>query len=173
MLGTGWIATARPPLRRWLTAAFGIVVAINFVAVNFGGVPSLSLKLPGASPSPTLNDASTLTFFSPMGWRAGPPVRDGDLLGLFRGLKKMGVQLIEFDGGSVNRVDFNNLGLTVLAEIAGMPVPAEDNLPAMGPEAAFVRGAGAIPGDPPPCQRLDRRHRRVRLAGQPADVPAG
>ena len=48
VLGTGWIATARPPLRRWLTAAFGVVVAINFIAVNFGGVPSLSVKLPGA-----------------------------------------------------------------------------------------------------------------------------
>ena len=154
VLGTGWIATARPPLRRWLTAAFCAVVAINFVAINFGGIGTLALKLPGASPSPTLSGARTLTFLSPMGWRAGPPVRDGDLLGLFRGLKKMGVNLLEFDGGSVDRVDLNNLGLVVLAEIAGIAVPAEDNLPAMGPQAAFVRAAGPVPGDPPPCQTL-------------------
>jgi len=154
VLGTGWIATARPPLRRWLTAALGVVVAINFVAINFGGVGSFSVKLPGALRSPTLSDAGTLTFFSPMGWRAGPPVRDGDLLGLFRGLKRMGVQSIEVDGGSVNRVDFNNLGLVVLAEIAGIAVPAEDNLPAMGPTDAFVRGAGRTPGGPAPCQTL-------------------
>ena len=173
VLGTGWIATARPPLRRWLTAAFGIVVAVNFIAVNFGGVSSLSLKLPGASRSPTLNNAGTLTVFSPMGWRAGPPVRDGDLLGLFRGLKKMGVQLIEFDGGSANRVDFNNLGLVVLAEIAGIPVPAENNLPAMGPEAAFVRGAGGLPGDPPPCQRLDDGTAVYVSLGNPLMFPLG
>ena len=131
-----------------------MVVAINFIAVNFGGVPSLTVKLPGAFRAPTLSGARTLTFFSPMGWRAGPPVRDGDLLEIFRGLKKMGVQITEFDGGSVHLADFNTLGLTVLAEIAGMPVVGEDNLPAMGPEAAFIRGH--VPGrdDPPPCQTL-------------------
>ena len=87
----------------------------------------------------------TLTFFSPMGWRAGPPVRDGDLLETLPRAEEDGGPVTEFDGGSVHLVDFNNLGLTVLAEIAGMPVAGEDNLPAMGPEAAFVRGAGAGP----------------------------
>ena len=90
-----------------------------------------------------------------MGWRAGPPVRDGDLLGLFQGLKKMGVQLIEFDGGSANLVDFNNLGLAVLAEIAGIPVPARTTSRRWGQRPRSCAAAGPVPGDPPPCQRLD------------------
>ena len=127
----------------------------------------------GSIRSPTLSDAGTLTFFSPMGWRAGPPVRDGDLLGLFRGLKRMGVQLIEVDGGSVNRVDFNNLGLVVLAEIAGMRGTGRGQPPGDGAHRR-VRARRRCP-TPAVLRRArrSRRHRRVRLAGQPADVPAG
>lgn len=67
----------------------------------------------------------------------------------------MGVQLIEFDGGSADLVDFNNLGLDLFAEIAGIALPAENNLPAMGPADAFVLGHVPVPGDPPPCRMLD------------------
>ncbi|MGH2849416.1 MAG: ArnT family glycosyltransferase, partial [Solirubrobacteraceae bacterium] len=80
VLGTCWIATARPALRRWMTAAFAAVVVINFVSVNFGGGPSLQLRLPGGSSLPTLDNSRRLTFFSPAGWRDGAPVGDGDLL---------------------------------------------------------------------------------------------
>ena len=98
-------------------------------------------------------------------------MRDGDLLEILRGLKKMGVQIIEFDGGSVNLSDFNTLGLTVLAEIAGMPVVGEDNLPAMGPEAAFIRGAGVRPGGPPPCTRLIDGSGVYVSLGNPLSLP--
>jgi len=115
VLGTGWIATARPRARRWLTVAVVAIATINFVAVSFGVGSTVSFTLPGApSPAVSLVEARTVTLFSPNGWLRGGPVKDGDLLGLFRGLKRDGVQTVVFDGGSATVPDFNNVGLTVL-----------------------------------------------------------
>jgi hypothetical protein len=99
--------------------------------------------------------ARQVTVFSPNGWLRGGPVKDGDLLALFRGLNRDGVRSVEFDGGSANVADFNNIGLVVLAISAGLSVPPENNLPAMGPRDAFVLRRAPQPGDPPPCQRLN------------------
>jgi len=155
VLGTGWIATARPRARPWLTAVAVAIPVFNFVAVSFGVGSTVSIALPGAPNSAiSLVEARTVTFFSPDGWLRGPPVKDGDLLGLFEGLKRDHVQSVEFDGGSTNIADFNNVGLVVLAIVAGLQVPAEDNLSAMTHSDAFVLRRFPQPGDPPPCQRL-------------------
>jgi hypothetical protein len=155
VLGTGWIATARPRVRPWLTAALLAVVTANFVMVSFGVGSTVSVTLPGAATnSISLVGARHVAIFSPDGWIHGGPVRDGDLLALFRGLKRDGVQSVEFDGGSTNIADFTNIGLTVFAIMAGLYVPPQDNLPAMGPHDAFLLRRYAQPGDPPPCQRL-------------------
>ena len=155
VLGTGWIATARPRTRPWLTAALLAVVAVNFVMVSFGVGSTVSVTLPGAAPNSTnLVEARHVTIFSPNGWIHGGPVRDGDLLALFRGLKRHGVKSVEFDGGSTNIADFTNIGLTVFAIMAGLSVPPQNNLPAMGPHDAFLLRRYPQAGDPPPCQRL-------------------
>jgi hypothetical protein len=156
VLGTGWIATARPRARRWLTVAVVAIATINFVAVSFGVGGTVSFALPGApSPAVSLVEARTVTLFSPNGWLRGGPVKDGDLLGLFRGLKRDGVKTVVFDGGSAIVPDFNNVGLTVLAQAAGLSVPPIENFGAMGPSDAFMLRRFPQPGDPPPCQRLN------------------
>jgi hypothetical protein len=82
-------------------------------------------------------------------------VRDGDLQALLDGLKRLGVQTVEFDGGSTNIPDFTNAGLAWFALVAGLYVPPLNNLPAMGPRDAFVLRRAIQPGDPPPCQLLN------------------
>ena len=156
ILGTGWIATARPRARRWLPVAVVAIATINFVAVSFGVGGTVSFALPGApSPAVSLVEARTVTLFSPNGWLRGGPVKDGDLLGLFRGLKRDGVKTVVFDGGSAIVPGFNNVGLTVLALAAGLSVPPIENFGAMGPYDAFMLRRFPQPGDPPPCQRLN------------------
>jgi 4-amino-4-deoxy-L-arabinose transferase-like glycosyltransferase len=153
VLGGGWIATATPRLRPWLTGFFGVVVVANVVAVSFGFGPTLTLTLPRA-PAVSTAGARVLTFYSPNGWVRGGPVKDGDIQGMFGGLRRLGIQLIEFDGGSANSPDFNNAGLAAEAQIAGIPVPPENDLPAMTDKDAFVLRRSPVVGDPPPCQRL-------------------
>jgi 4-amino-4-deoxy-L-arabinose transferase-like glycosyltransferase len=156
VLGTGWIATARPRVRRWLTAGAVALAGANFAMVSFGLGGTVQFSLPGAPPPGiSLVQARQVTVFSPNGWLRGGPVKDGDLLALFRGLNRDGVRSVEFDGGSANVADFNNIGLVVLAISAGLSVPPENNLPAMGPRDAFVLRRAPQPGDPPPCQRLN------------------
>jgi 4-amino-4-deoxy-L-arabinose transferase-like glycosyltransferase len=153
VLATGWIATARPRLRTWLTAVFGLIVAANFVAVSFGVGPTVALTLPGA-PAASVAGAREITFFSPQGWLRSGPVRDGDMLGLLIGLGRVGVQQVEIDGGSANIPDFNQSGFDALAEEAAMPAPPY-SFSGLGPRDAYVLRHYIVPGDPPPCQRLD------------------
>ena len=157
VLGTGWVATARPRVRGWLTAVVVAIAGLNFVAVSFGVGSSVFIRLPGASgtTADTIVEARYVTFYSPDGWLRGGPVRDGDLLAMFKGLKRLGVQMIEFDGGSTNIADFTNAGLAWTALEAGLYVPPVDDLTAMGPRDAFVLRRAIQPGDPPPCQLLN------------------
>jgi hypothetical protein len=152
VLATGWIATARPRLRRWLSAVFGVIVLANFVAVSFGVGPTLRITFPGA-PGGSLAGARMVTFFSPQGWLRGGPAKDGNLLALLRGLRRVGFQAVEFDGGSANIADFNQSGLIAMAVEAGLPVPPY-SFASLGPRDAYVLRHYPVPGDPPPCQRL-------------------
>ena len=155
VLGTGWIATARPRVRRWLTAGVVAVVITNLIMVAGGVGGTVSFGLPGApSTGISLVEARTVTLFSPAGWLRGGPVKDGDLIGLLRGLKRLGVASVEFDGGSTDSPDFNNAGLVALGMEAGLYIPPIDNLSTMGPLDAFVLRHAIVPGDPPPCQLL-------------------
>jgi hypothetical protein len=169
VLATGWIATARPRLRRWLTTIFGVIVAANFIAVSFGAGPTLSITFPGA-PSTSLAGARVLTFFSPAGWLRGGPAKDGDLLALLRGLHRVGVQQVEFDGGSANIPDFSPAGLDALALEAGLPAPPY-SFASLGPHDAYVLRHYIVAGDPPPCQRLDDGSGVYVVLGNPQRAP--
>jgi len=154
VLATSWLPRVRPRLRPWLTGAFGVVVLANAIAVSFGFGPTLQIVFPGA-PTASTAGARVITFYSPNGWLRGGPVHEGDVLGIMRGLKRLGVVQIAVDGGSANSPDFNNAGLSALAIVAGLSVPGVENLPAMGPLDAFILRRVPMPGDPPPCQMLD------------------
>lgn len=170
VLGTGWIATAPARARRWLTGAFGVVVLANFVAVSFAFGPTLSITLPGA-PTPSVAGARVITFYSPNGWLRSGPAKDGDLLGLLRGLKRLRFQEVQFDGGSANIPDFNQNGLGVLSIEAGLPEPPGYDLSALGPRDAFVMRHFPQYGDPQPCQTLSDGSGVYAVVGNPLAGP--
>jgi hypothetical protein len=156
VLGTGWIATAPRRARPWLTGALAAFVAANTIAVSFGVGSTVSVTLPGA-PTLSIDEARVITFYSPSGWLRGPPVKDGDVLGMFEGIRRWAsshrLDAIEFDGSSANITDFTQIGLTVLAEEAGLPVQNE-NAAGLTSYDAFVERHFPAFGDPPPCQTL-------------------
>lgn len=154
VIGTSWLPRVRPRLRPWLTGAFGVVVLANFVAVSFGFGPTLQIVFPGA-PSPSTAEARVITFYSPNGWLRGGPVHEGDVLALLQGLRRLGVVELEVDGGSATSPDFNNAGISALAIVAGLYIPGEEDLSAMGPTDAFILRRVPMTTDPPACQTLD------------------
>jgi 4-amino-4-deoxy-L-arabinose transferase-like glycosyltransferase len=153
VLGSGWIATAVRG-RRLLTGAFLAVVAINVIGVSAGLGGLVRLTLPGAPPNSVLAERH-LTLYSPAGWVRGGPEHDGDVLGLMRGLRRLGVHTVTFDAGSSDDINFNTSGLQVLAIEAGVKPAWVYNLPGLGPHDAFILRHVLQPGDPPPCQRLN------------------
>jgi 4-amino-4-deoxy-L-arabinose transferase-like glycosyltransferase len=154
VLGTGWITTTSRRWRPWLTTAFGLIVAANFAMVSFGWGSTLSLRLPGPF-APSVAGARQVTFFSPAGYLRGPPVRDGNVLGLLQGLTRLHFRYVEFDGGSANIPEFDQNGLGVLAIEAGISEPLFGyNLALLTSRDVFVLRHFPVLGDPPPCQKL-------------------
>ena len=154
VLATSWLPGVRPRLRPWLTGAFGVVVLANFIAVSFGFGPTVRIVFPGA-PSSSTAGARVLTFYSPNGWLRGGPVHEGDVLALLKGLRRLGVVQIDVDGGSSNSPDFNNAGVSALAIVAGLAIPGQEDLAAMGPTDAFILRRVPMTTDPYACQMLD------------------
>jgi 4-amino-4-deoxy-L-arabinose transferase-like glycosyltransferase len=153
VLATGWIVTAPPWVRRSASVGLLAVVAANFAGVAFGVGHVVRVALPGARDTSPLA-ARYLTLYSPDGWLRGAPRHDGDVLALMRGLRRAGVSVVYWDGGSTNAADFNQSGLSVMAVEVGLRLPVPLDPAALGPHDAFLLRRAPQPGDPPPCQRL-------------------
>ena len=95
-----------------------------------------------------------VTFFANTGYLRGPPVRDGDVLGLLRALKRTGFSYVLFDGGSETSPDFNNNGLGVLSRESYLAELPSYNVGLLTTRDVFVLRHFIVPGDPPPCQRM-------------------
>jgi Dolichyl-phosphate-mannose-protein mannosyltransferase len=154
VLGTGWIATASRG-RRLLQGVLVAVVALNVIGVSTGLGGTVRLTLPGGSKINTALAERHLTAYSPDGWLRGGPEHDGDILGLLRGLKRVGVRTVTFDAASSDNINFNTSGLQVLAIQAGLAPTWIYDPAGLGPRDAFVLRHIPLPGDPPPCLRLN------------------
>jgi 4-amino-4-deoxy-L-arabinose transferase-like glycosyltransferase len=157
VLGTAWIATARPRARPWLIGALLATVAASFASVAFGlggAGYQQRIALPGAYDKSPLG-ARYITLYSTTGWLRGAPDNgDGNVLALMRGLRRAGVGAIAFC--CVNPIDFNLNGLPVFAYEAGLynKGMVTASLATLGPRDVFLLAHAPLPGDPPPCQRL-------------------
>lgn len=152
-LGAGWTSS----LRRGQALAQGALVAVvlaNVIGVSTGLASPVRITLPGAPKNSALLERH-LTLYSPEGWLRGGPERDGDIIGLLRGLKRAGVRTVTFDAASSDDIDFNTSGLQVLAIQAGLKPTFVYDPPALGPRDAFLLRHVPQPGDPPPCRRLN------------------
>jgi uncharacterized membrane protein YsdA (DUF1294 family) len=158
VIGTAWIAKARPRVRPWLVGVLLASVAASFAGVAFGvggEGTSLRIALPGAYDKTPLGERY-LTLYSTSGWLRGPPdSKDGNVLALMRGLRRNGIQGVAFC--CVNPVDFNIIGLSTLAYEAGLLNKGTSTaaLASLGPKDVFLLAHAPAPGDPPPCQKIE------------------
>lgn len=155
VLSTGWIPVMTSKRLRILsTAVLGVVLAADFVGTSTGLGHAVRIRLPGATAYSEVL-ARQLTLYSPEGYVRGGPEHDADVLALMRGLKRAGVRTITFDAGSTNVDYFTQYGLEVRAIQAGLTPTSVYDPGGLGPRDAFMLRRVPVPGDPPPCQRLN------------------
>jgi len=158
VLGTAWIATARPRVRPWLVGALLTTVAASFASVAFGlGGTGYQLRvaLPGAYDKTALG-ARYLTLYSTAGWlRGAPDNHDGNVLALMRGLRHDGIEGVAFC--CVNPIDFSIGGLQVFAIEAGLTDVGTStaDLASLTPKEVFLLAHAWMPGEPRPCQTFE------------------
>jgi hypothetical protein len=163
VLATFWIvAIPRRALRLAVTGALVAVALVNFVGMCFGpgGTQRVMLALPGARN--TIIFPHQLTLYENWGWLRGSPHHDGDVLGLLKGLRRTGFTAIAIDPGA-NEVDFSFLGIVPVADSVNMNTAAT---PVPGPHLAYLLLHTPVPGDPPPCQRLNDGSGIYAIQGQ-------
>jgi 4-amino-4-deoxy-L-arabinose transferase-like glycosyltransferase len=168
-LGTGWLVGLP---RRAPTVAGAVLAAIllaNTAGVDFGVGSPVVATLPGAPASSGLGERR-LTFYT----TAGAPVRDGDLLGLLRALRRSGVQAVHWDGvGESVGTNFTRQGIGVLAGLAGMAASIVPDYHGFGPHDAFLlrRPRGSLGA--PACLRLDQATSIWIVLGDPTRPGVG
>jgi 4-amino-4-deoxy-L-arabinose transferase-like glycosyltransferase len=152
VFGAGWITRLQRTPRAVMATALAVVALANTLGVGFG----LGSQVRSAPQNPTyIQQPGILTVYANYGFWIGPPVRDGDLLGLLRALRRSGVREVRWYSTAETEIEFSPAGITVLAQIAGLGVPNDSLDPASaGRSYAFLLHRPPEPGLPAPCIQL-------------------
>jgi 4-amino-4-deoxy-L-arabinose transferase-like glycosyltransferase len=154
VLGTGWIACVSHKARAVGIAILACAVIANTLAINLGLGREVKVAL--ASPVPETEQApDRVVLYSPNGFLASAPIRDGDVPGLLEELHRAGVHAVAWSEGESLLKDFSAAGLIPLAQIAGLEplltrAPEYSNSPTIATLIHQSIGAHA----PPVCARL-------------------
>jgi 4-amino-4-deoxy-L-arabinose transferase-like glycosyltransferase len=164
VIATGWISRLPRSGRLLASAALVLVALANTLAVTFGAGGSAVIAL-AARPPATEALPDRIVLFSSSGFLAGAPRRDGDVLGLLRGLHGHGVSTVLLRTSEGEQPDFSYEGLIPLATIAHLSSRVEvlesssSRTPALN-RAAITSTVVALihravsHAEPPPCTRL-------------------
>ena len=123
------------------------------------------LALPGAQSN--FLYTWNLTLYENQGWLRGAPQHDGDISGLFAGLRRAGVATVAVDAADDQDIDFNMLGMTPLAWMNNLTMEAT---PTQRPDGVYLFLHTLRPGDPAPCQRLNDGLGVYVVRGKVADL---
>lgn len=152
VFAVGWVTQIPRPLRAVTAATLVLVALANSLGVGFGvGSPVTT-----SSTNPVyVQQPGRLMVYANYGFWVGPPVRDGDLLGLLRALHRQGFRDVRWYSEKESEIEFSIPGIAVLARIAGLSVPSEDVEPlTAGRRYAFLRHGEPEAGLPVPCTIL-------------------
>jgi hypothetical protein len=107
-------------------------------------------RLPGTEQVP-----DAVVFYSPNGFLAAAPTRDGDVPGLLEDLHRDGVRVVAWAAEESEGSDFSTAGLVPLAQIAGL-TPELIRAPeySSSPGVATLVHEPVSPSSPPACTRL-------------------
>jgi hypothetical protein len=119
VVGTGWIACVPRKARLVGVAILAIGVLGNTLADDFGVGSEVRLALVRRLPA-TEQVPDAVVVYSPNGFLAAAPTRDGDVPGLLEVLHREGVRTILWGADQSELKDFSTAGLLPLVEIAGL-----------------------------------------------------
>jgi 4-amino-4-deoxy-L-arabinose transferase-like glycosyltransferase len=154
VVGTGWIACVPRKTRIVGIAILAIGVVGNTLADDFGLGREVKValvhRLPGTEQVP-----DAVVFYSPNGFLAAAPTRDGDVPGLLEDLHRDGVRVVAWAAEESEGSDFSTAGLVPLAQIAGL-TPELIRAPeySSSPGVATLVHEPVSPSSPPACTRL-------------------
>ncbi|HEY4812462.1 MAG TPA: glycosyltransferase family 39 protein [Solirubrobacteraceae bacterium] len=154
VLGTGWIACVPRKVGVVGIVVLVCAVAANTLAINLGLGREVKAAL--ASPLPETEQApDRIVLYSPNGFLASAPIRDGDVPGLFDELHREGVRTVAWSATQSELKDFSAAGLIPLAQIASLApaltrTPEFSNSPSIATLIHEAIGARA----PSACARL-------------------
>jgi 4-amino-4-deoxy-L-arabinose transferase-like glycosyltransferase len=152
VFGAGWVTRLAGPARVVLASVLMLVAITNSLGVSFGAGASV---MAGSGSAVYEQQPGAVTFASNHGLWIGAPIRGGDVLGLLRALRRSGVREVRWYSEDESTVEYSYPGIAVLAQIAGLRVPARTPaLAEAGPRFAVLAHGRSAPGLPSPCIEL-------------------
>jgi Dolichyl-phosphate-mannose-protein mannosyltransferase len=154
VLGTGWIACVPRSARLAGIAVLALGVCANTLGINFGVGREVKVAL--THPLPTTEQVpDQIILYSPNGFLASAPSRDGNVGGMLEALRRENVETVGWIYAHGGPPDFSSAGLVSLAQIAGLTPVALRSLE-FSPSAGTVTllHGPVSERSAPPCTRL-------------------
>ncbi len=154
IVATGWIVELPRAGKALAIAVLVLGVCANTLAIDFGVGGEVKLAL--ASPLPgTEQQPDLIVLYTPNGFLASAPSRDGDVPGLLDALHREGVSTVTWGFEQSEGSDFSYQGVKALALVANL-TPALTERPEFGgsPAVATLIHEPIAARTSPPCTRL-------------------
>jgi hypothetical protein len=167
VFGAGWVGRLPRAAFCVLASVLILIVAANTLGISFGRGSIIATRSPREGVGEQF--AGTFTFFKNEGAWMDKPIRDGNLLGLLRALRREGVQEVRWYSEQEIEINFSSPGITALAQIAGLRVPGSPVDPDRADRRrAFLHDQPLYAGATPCIRLWDGTGVWVRLGGPAA-----
>jgi Dolichyl-phosphate-mannose-protein mannosyltransferase len=146
-----WIAQLPRAPRAGLAMVLILVAIANLLGVGFGVGSTVTTGTVTSIPQ----QSGLLTFYATNGLWLGAPIRQGDVLGLLRALRRNGIREVRWYSSQETELEFSVPGIAALARIAGLKVASESVDPSKANrQYAFLHHGPPEAGLPTPCTKL-------------------
>ena len=154
VIATGWIVYLPRAARFFAIAVVVLGVSANTLSTTFGAGGAVAVALTHPLPAGE-EHADEIRFYTSEGFLVAGPRRDGDIPGLFRALRREGVEQVIWGLEQSRLPDFSFEGLYPLSRIAGLtPVMTQNPEFSSSPRIATLVHEAVSPHAPPPCARV-------------------
>lgn len=159
VLGTAWIGGLRLRFRSLATAGLVAAVIATTLGATFGVGGAVPARLPGNLGAPQgigVPPRDRVVVYANYDYLVSGPRRDGDLLPLLRGLRRIGIRKVywDLDQATPENTNFNGVGLGALALMARLAVPTVIARNLILPQYSLLLYQPA-PRGTRPCVRFD------------------
>lgn len=157
VLGTVWIVRSQRPVRTIATAALLLAVVASTLGATFGVGGRVELMLTSRPAEDRsvfgVRSDDRIVLYATRNFMVEGPKRQGDMLALFRALRRQGTIAVTWLPQTEDPYYFNHYGVDSLAAMARLGVLGSFNPNQMPPRVALLLRQKTF-GTEPPCLRL-------------------